>query len=63
MARFSNRIRRLEEALPETRWNFNVNQRAGRMEILGRLSYYGGWFDGDDPAFYDGKPNLPGLNT
>ena len=26
------------------------------MNLLGRLSYYGGWFDGDDPAFYDGKP-------
>ena len=50
------RIRRLEEALPETRWNFSANQRVGRMNILGRLSYYGGWFDGDDPAFYDGKP-------
>ena len=50
------RIRRLEEALPETRWNFSANQRVGRMNLLGRLSYYGGWFDGDDPAFYDGKP-------
>ena len=51
-----NRIRRLEAALPETRWNFSAKQRIGRMNLLGRLSYYGGWFDGDDPAFYDGKP-------
>ena len=51
-----NRIRRLEEALPETRWNFSANQQVGRLDLLGRLSYYGGWFDGDDPAFYDGKP-------
>ena len=51
-----NRIRRLEEALPETRWNFIANQSVGRMDILGRLSYYGGWFDGDDPEFYSGKP-------
>ena len=51
-----NRIRRLQEALPETRWSFSANQRVGRMNLLGRLSYYGGWFDGDDPAFYDGKP-------
>ena len=51
-----NRIRRLEAALPETRWNFTAKQRIGRMNLLGRLSYYGGWFDGDDPAFYDGKP-------
>ncbi len=51
-----NRIRRLEAALPETRWYFSVNQSIGRLKILGRLSYYGGWYDGDDPAFYDGKP-------
>ena len=51
-----NRIRRLEEALPETRWNFSANQSVGRVGILGRLSYYGGWFDGDDPEFYSGKP-------
>ncbi len=51
-----NRIRRLEEALPETRWIFTANQQVGRLDLLGRLSYYGGWFDGDDPAFYDGKP-------
>ena len=50
-----NRIRRLEEALPETRWIFTANQQVGRLDLLGRLSYYGGWFDGDDPAFYDGK--------
>ena len=52
----ANRIRQLEEALPETRWNLSANQSVGRMNILGRLSYYGGWFDGDDPAHYDGKP-------
>ncbi len=51
-----NRIRRLEEALPETRWNFIANQSVGRMDIVSRLSYYGGWFDGDDPEFYSGKP-------
>ena len=54
----ANRIRRLEEALPKNRWNFSTSQRVGRLNVLGRLSYYGGWFDGDDPAFYDGKPIL-----
>ena len=51
-----NRIRRLEEALPETRWNFIANQSVGRVDVVSRLSYYGGWFDGDDPEFYSGKP-------
>ena len=50
------RIRQLGEALPETRWNVSVTQRAGRVSVLGRLSYYGAWFDWDDPALYEGNP-------
>ena len=43
--------RRLAEyayALPRTRWNVGVTQRLGRGErLLGRLSYYSGWYDYD----------------
>ena len=42
--------RRLAEyayALPRTRWNVGVTQRVGRASLLGRLSYYGGWYDYD----------------
>ena len=43
--------RRLAEyayALPRTRWNVGVTQRLGpRTSLLGRLSYYGGWYDYD----------------
>ena len=42
--------RRLAEfayALPRTRWNVGVNQRVGRMSFLGRVSYFGGWYDYD----------------
>ena len=42
--------RRLAEyayALPRTRWNVGVTQRLGRASLLGRLSYYGGWYDYD----------------
>ena len=64
--------RRLAEyayALPRTRWNVGVTQRLGRASLLGRLSYYSGWYDYDsgygtvfDPAaglqqgFFDGRP-------
>ena len=42
--------RRLAEyayALPLVRWNAGVNQRLGRVQWLGRVSYYGGWYDWD----------------
>ncbi len=64
--------RRLAEyayALPRTRWNVGVTQRLGRASLLGRLSYYSGWYDYDsgrgevfDPSgglaqgFFDGRP-------
>ena len=56
-------------ALPRTRWNVGVTQRLGRASLLGRLSYYSGWYDYDsgrgtvfDPSggleqgFFDGRP-------
>ncbi len=64
--------RRLAEyayALPRTRWNLGVTQRLGRASLLGRLSYYSGWYDYDsgrreifDPSgglaqgFFEGRP-------
>ena len=64
--------RRLAEyayALPRTRWNIGIDQRIGRVQFLGRLSYYGGWYDYDsgfgevfipsggiDQGFFDGRP-------
>ena len=35
----------LERGVPETPWNVAVNQRAGRVGLLGRLHYYGSWVD------------------
>ena len=53
----SRRIRELQEALPKNRWNFSVNQQVGRWEILGRVNYYGAWFDWDsDQTLFSGKP-------
>ena len=42
--------RRLAEyayALPRTRGNIGVTQRLGPASLLGRVSYYGGWYDYD----------------
>ena len=35
----------LERGVPETRWNVAVNQRAGRVGLLGRLHWFGSWVD------------------
>ena len=64
--------RRLAEyayALPRVRWNLGINQRLGRVQLLGRVNYYGGWYDWDsgfnqvflplggiDQGFFDGRP-------
>lgn len=49
------RIRQLQEALPETRWNLAVNHEIGKWRLLGRLSFYDDWFDGEDGNEYSGK--------
>jgi len=54
--RIVNRIRLLEEALPDTRWSAAVDQSVGRGTLLARLSYYGGWYDRRDTHRYRGKP-------
>ncbi len=47
------RIRELKEALPKTRWTLTANHRVGsNWRFLGRLSYYGGWFDSEDVQDY-----------
>ena len=53
----SRRIRELQEALPQNRWNVALNQAAGPVDILGRVSYYGAWFDWDSAqTLFSGKP-------
>ncbi|MXY25759.1 MAG: TonB-dependent receptor [Acidobacteria bacterium] len=53
----SRRIRELQEALPKNRWNFAINHSAGRVNVLGRVNYYGAWFDWDSAqTLFSGKP-------
>jgi iron complex outermembrane receptor protein len=51
----ATRIRELQEALPETRYNLTANHRTGQWRFLGRLSYYDDWFDSEDVASYGGE--------
>lgn len=52
----ATRIRELQEALPETRYNLTVNHRIGdAWRVLGRISYYDDWFDSEDGNVYGGE--------
>ena len=53
----SRRVRELQEALPKNRWNSSVNQQIGPLDVLGRVNYYGAWFDWDSAqTLFSGKP-------
>ena len=56
-------------ALPRSRGNIGLTQQVWRVSILGRLNYFGGWYDYDsgfaqvylpsggiEQGFFDGKP-------
>ena len=42
------RINTLERGLPKTRWNVSLSHRADRWSLLGRLNYFGQYWDSED---------------
>ncbi len=46
------RIREYEEGLPEERYNISANNFFGPWRILGRVSYFDGWYDSEDGRRY-----------
>ncbi len=53
----ARRLRELQEALPRNRWNASLSQRIGPVDVLGRVNYYGAWFDWDSAqTLFSGKP-------
>ena len=44
----------LERGVPRIRWNAAVNQKVGRVSVLGRLNYFGAWVDHFDARFVRG---------
>ena len=53
----ARRLRELQEALPRNRWNASLSQRIGPVNVLGRINYYGAWFDWDSAqTLFSGKP-------
>ena len=51
----TGRVRALQQAVPGTRWNLTMHHGLGRWRLLGRLSYYGGWYDSRDVRAYNGE--------
>lgn len=52
----ATRVRELQEALPETRYNLTVNHKMDNgFRFLARVSYYDDWFDSEDGAVYGGE--------
>ena len=42
------RITTMEQGLPNTRWNFTVNHAADRFNLMGRVNYFGSFWDSED---------------
>ena len=53
------RINTLERGLPNTRWNFSINHRAERWSLMGRLNYFGQFWDSEDGRNSVGLPGGP----
>ena len=49
------RIRRLHYTLPVNRLNAPWQQQAGRFSLMGRLSYFGSWYERRDRHTYPGE--------
>ena len=50
----NRRIREIEEALPDVRWNLSIEHVVGRFDLLARLGYFDKWYDARDNWTYDG---------
>ena len=53
------RITTLEEGLPKTRWNFTVAHDARRWSLMGRVNYFGQFWDSEDGRNSVGLPGGP----
>ena len=53
------RITTLERGLPNTRWSFGVTHDARRWRLLGRVNYFGQFWDSEDGRNATGLPGGP----
>jgi len=53
-----NRIREMEEALPEWRINLGINHTMNSWRFMARYNFYDDWYDSEDGLTYDGYGTL-----
>ena len=56
------RITTLEQGLPRTRWNFTVAHDARRWNLMGRVNYFGQFWDSEDGRNAVGLPGGPSMS-
>ena len=56
------RITTLEQGLPRTRWNFTVTHDARRWNLMGRVNYFGQFWDSEDGRNATGLPGGPSMS-
>ena len=53
-ALFNNgRVRLIQDGVPGTRWNFTANHNFEQWRILGRINYYGDFYDTEAGGYFD----------
>lgn len=52
-----NRVRQIEEGVPDTRWNLTANHQMDRARFLARISHYGDYYDNEAGGVF-GSNNL-----
>ena len=53
-ALFNNgRVRLIQDGVPGTRWNFTANHKFEQWRILGRINYYGDFYDNEAGGYFD----------
>ena len=50
-----NREKEIEKTTPDNRWNLSGKKAMGNMSLLGRINYYGDWWDKEDKTTFDGE--------
>ena len=50
-----DREREIEELSPDTRYNVSANHTMDAWRALGRVSYFGDWYDANQELVYDGE--------
>ncbi|GAA6139889.1 TonB-dependent receptor [Arenicella sp. 4NH20-0111] len=52
-----NRVRQIEDGVPDTRWNFTASHQMDKLRLMARLSHYGDYYDNEAGGVF-GSNNL-----